>query len=585
MARILDYYIKQAERMITDDRDRDTIFQKYANAWHCDWDMPAEFSRLQGAYKQIDTDPHDAISTADRVLTGKFPTLRLTPWAETTENKVKANDWEINLKWQLMSCNRRRPNSVQSDMLRSALTYGVIVTQVIDLDAQIDQLKKLKRDSFTWEMLRRYSRFVVKTYNPQNVHVRYSSYMPVAILIHEKRTPQSILDDFPDTKGLDVDAKDPVDYYEYWDLKSRAIWVNDEVTVLPPTDHGLTFFPFVCMMGGSTLETKAKDAYHPLLYSVIKSGQWEASNTFKSMASTDAMWNFARNRFAQEGTNPEVTQIDAVAPNQVAVVPPGDMLKPLPYPQPDPAIESIMAGLTSGIQKSTVSSVLQGAGEGLGTAAFATLNLMTLTAVGALKPWRELTEKALAELYFLFLMWARYTEKDIVAYGKDKKDAGRAYVIPWNEIDDELYLEVTLAPDLPTNKQAQAMTAIQLKSAGLLDDETALEEMGYENPQAIIENITLQQMVQNNIALFLQQKQMALEMQAQQAAQGQQAAAEQQMAEQQQAQQMQQMYAQGGMTNAGEGGIPRAMVAPAETRESITGVAANGVPLATEALP
>jgi hypothetical protein len=243
--------------------------------------------------------------------------------------------------------------------------------------------------------------------------------------------------------------------------------------------------------------------------------------------------------------------------------------------QLDPALTNLVDTLTGRIQKSTVSGVLQGGGEGLGSMAFASLNLMTLTAVGALKPWREMTERALAELFTQMVKWAQYTEIPLTATESGKKNMGMEYSIdttPPAAIDaSKICLKVELVPDLPTNRQSQVMTAIQLKQAGLMDDETLLEELGVDDPQEIMDNLALQQLEQNKVAELIQ----SLQEQIQQIQ-----ATQQEMA-QAQAEAQAQMTGQG-MQGANEGGQPFAMQNPNATREMVNMQDRSGMPLAQE---
>jgi hypothetical protein len=82
----------------------------------------------------------------------------------------------------------------------------------------------------------------------------------------------------------------------------------------------------------------------------------------------------------------------------VAQVTPGDTLKSAAPPGLDPNLQAVDGMIQAATNKSTVASILQGGDVPSGTA-FATLNLATQTAVGALKPGKELAEHALADIY------------------------------------------------------------------------------------------------------------------------------------------------------------------------------------------
>ena len=575
----LQYYQELAKEMCDNDYQRDRLFALYKDAWHCKWDLPAALSsdKVPHVHKVINTDPHDAIATATRVLTGKPPSVQMTPLLADEANRARANEIERNLKWQLKSTNRRRPQPVEADMLQSALTYACIASQVVDLDWQVMQLKGLGQDTRKWENLRRYSRFLVNTYNPMDVHVQYSSYMPESVLVKQMRTPRSLYNDFPWVKKLEKIAgqKEPVEYNEIWTYKERAVWVNiagsdkdASLVLIEPQDHELPFLPWVAMMGGSTLENQAEYAYHGLLFPNIVSGKWETTNAISTMQVTEAIWNWAMPKYAEEGTAPEDDAADLSAwnPGRVVKVPMGDQLRPLQPNLLDPALSTLKEAFSGEMQRSTATGILQGGGEDLAGMAFASLNLLTLTAVGAIKPWREMAERALAEMFTLMLLWTEYSGEPLVAYGDGKQDAGAIYEIMPDEIEPEsIYLDVELVPDLPTNRQAQANTAIMLLQSGLIDRESALEEMGVDDPLLVLERMELDRLTEQYQQMLMEQEAMA-----------------QQEQEQMEAQAFDQMQGGGAGFAPPQGGQPFAMMQPNATREQMVGTDNMGNPLAEE---
>jgi hypothetical protein len=568
------------------DNARDAKFRQYRDMWHCNWELPPQLLAVEGIHKVVNTDPHDAIATATRVLTGKPLRLTMTPLASDPANKETANHIERNLLLQLEYANRRRPNQVQADMLQSALTYACIAAQVIDTEWQVKQLEDLKQDATRWKMIRDFSRFVIITYNPLDVHVAFSVYMPEMVAVCQKRTPRQLSLEYPGNKRLTELAKNregnSLDYVEFWDYKTRCVYVNngeEDLVLMEPKAHELPFLPWVANMGGSTLESEPAHAYHGLLYSVAQAGQWDTLNSLDTMRTSEIIWNWASPKTAEEGPMQDSsTNTESWKPGTVLKVTPGNTLRPLPPNQLDPGVTNIVDTLTGRIQKSTVSNILQGGGEGLANTAFASLNLMTLTAVGSLKPWREMTERALAEMFLQMVKWAEYTKIDLVAIESNKKDKGKTYVIETKSPIDhpelgaaidasKICLKVELVPDLPTNRQSQVMTAIQLHQAGIMDLERILEELGVDDPQEILDNLALEQLEQNKVAELIQQLQD--QMQQFQDMQAQFAQAQQQMAGTP-------------MQAANEGGMPAAMQNPNATREMVNQEDRSGNPLAQE---
>lgn len=590
MPQKFEYYKDLAERMVTQDKVRDRAFMAYQKMFHCEWDLPGELSKVQWIHKVISTDPHDAISAATRVLSTLEPQLTVIPLANDTANKQRANEIEKNLGWQLKSANRRRPASVVADTVQSALMYAAVAAQVVDIDWQIKQLEGDGKDTKRWKAARRYGRFKVNTYNPQDVHVRYSDLMPEAVLLKQEREAKAVMDEFPKAesklKKLAEDGKKVI-YFDYTDYDTRVIWCQpkeaqgDEIVLMTPREHDLPFLPWVAMMGGSTLENEPEHQYHAMLYSVYQSGQWQTQNSVETLIASDVIANAASPRMIEEGPNTDSAEVNAMEPARPAKVPPGNTLKGAPANQIDPGLVDIAERIGSRIDKSTVSRILMNADVPSGTA-YSTLNLATQTAVGALKPYKELAEKALAEIFVLMLLWVEYTEEDLYSYGKDRTDMGMNYVIEADTISPEnLYIDVELTPDVPTDRQQRANTAIMLNQAGLYSKERGMEDMGVTDPVTEMDNIALERLKENALNLIIQQQQAALQMGIQQ----QQAEIQraQEMEAQAEAQQYEQMMGGGNGYNPGAGGVPPAQMNPYQTRENVTGQDRMGNPV-TEGL-
>ncbi len=578
-----------SEQMRDGDKDRDKYYRAYQKMRHGDWSLPDEIdtSKFPWIHKVVSSIPHDAISTATRVIPGGRLVLRMTPLTSSPENKARANMIERILKALLRDANRRRQQSVQADYMESACTYATIASQVIDVPWQIKQLEGNNKNARRWKAALKYGRFMVNTYNPMDVHVRYSNFMPEAVLLDQVRTAQSVLDEFGSVAGLQelADNGENVRYRDFMDYDKHGIWCRPEnggkpIVVIAPDPHKLPFLNWVALMGGSSLESQPQHAYHGLLYSIYQTGQWESQNVVDTLRMSEGIKNFAKAKLAEEGNmtaNP-TTQHDAFDAEDIVYVTPGNQLKALPPNQIDPAL-SVISDVLGGRQStSTVSQILMNGEIPQGTA-FAAMNLMVLTAVGALKPYKELAEKAMAETFNLMLDWARYTQEDLFAYGYEKKDLGEQYVIPYDEIPERACIEVEMKPDTPTDMQSKANTAIMLMNSGIMDKETALEELGVEDPQAIIEAIYAdmwdttysQAEIQDYIASQSAPEETPKELAAQEANAAN--AAQNEMA------------AGGGMMAAPNmGGLPPAMGNPNQTREMVNMADMAGNPLAQEGM-
>ena len=579
----LEHYQKLAEKMIRADEERDLANDKYDKMDHVEWVPDKKLQDLWWFRSTPSTDPHDAISAGNRVLSALEEKLKLQPLASNPETKATANNSENVLNWVMKLVNRRRQGSVRQSVVRSSLKYDEVVAQVVDLDYQIKNREALGADTKREKAARRYGRFVVNTYHPNEVHVRYSNLMPEAVILVKVRNAQEVIDEYGEAAmGLLDQAEEDseVVLYDYMDYEDHVIWAEakqggNEVEIMRAS-HDLPFLPWVARVGGDIMEKDAKHRRRPLLYSIMQSRAWQTQNIVRSLRVSEVIAYSSSPRYKEEGPMSEhTTTVDAGDVGMVADVTPGNVLTPIPPPGMDPGMREVEDMLQGQISKSTVAAILQGADVPSGTA-FATLNLATQTAVGALKPAKELAEFAMADIYTLFLLWAHYTKNDIDGYGTEKANMGEQYSIAWDEIDPQnIYLSVELKPDVPLDRQQRANTAMMLlQRPGFYSKERALEDMGVSDPDQVIKEAYFEQLLDAQIANMIQ-------MQAQQAAMQLQ---QQQMMQQQALASIQQQAAGapgGNGYNPEMGGLPPQMAAPGATREGVTGEAIGGMPTET----
>jgi hypothetical protein len=382
-----------------------------------------------------------------------------------------------------------------------------------------------------------------------------------------------------------------------------VVWVEPEngegvIAELLRQEHELDFLPWAAIMGGLALESKRSEQFHPMLYSIHKTGQWITQNIGQSLAFSEVIAKAAAPDLVEEGPNPDTTVIDYGDPSRQAKVPAGNTLKQIPKNQIDRGILEVVDRVGAKIEKSTLSAALQGGALPSGTA-FSTLNLKTQTDLGALKPAQDLAQRTLAEILTLMLLWVNYTDVPLVGYGLNDNpggDMGVQYETTPDQIDEEdLYISVKLKPDVPTDRMQQANTAMILTQIGY-SWERALEDMGVEDPAQEIKQWQFEkivrdkleariqaeaQLIQGQAQLQIQQAQMEMQMQAQGA---QNAQMEQQAMAQRMAEQMPQegMFPGGQGFNPAAGGTPAVMAAPGATREVMQGRDISGNPMASQ---
>ncbi len=571
----LEHYILLAEEMIKLDEPRNNLNNLIDDMDHIDWVPPKNLSDIDWFRATPSMDPHDVIKTGVTVLASQKEDVTLLPAANNIINKEKASDNERVLTWLMEQVNRRRQGTVLKSLVRSSLKFDEICINVVDLDEQIKNRKIFDGDTKRLEAARRYGRFVVNTYHPNNVHVLHSNLMPEAVLLCQDRPAKEVEKEWGSLAGLKLkkaaENDDKVKYYYYQDYDDTVVWIADksggDEEEIVKEEHSYPFLPWVLRVGGDTMEHEQKHRRRPLLYSIAQSGSWETQNILDSFMSSEAIYNFGSARWIEEhgsaSTEFRTTELEFGELGSKVDVTPGGTLKQAVPLVTDPGLREVSDRTRAANEKSTVAGVLQGAGATTGEA-FASLNLRTQTALGALKAALELSEYALADVYTLFLLYAHYTGEDLVGFGTGKEDNGQTYTIKADEIyPDGIYLSVKLKPDVPLDRMQKANTAMMLVNAGIYSKERAMEDMGITDPDQVTEEMFFERMTEARWQQIIDEQN--LQMQAQ--------AAMQQQQMQLAAQQTQLAGAPGGQGfNPAQGGGPPQEAAPGATREGVTGM-------------
>lgn len=557
------------------DTDRDSAYQDYKDMYHLKYELPEAIGDLHWVRKIISQDPHDAIAAGKRVLSSIFPKIKFQPLLSDENNRKRANLMEKLMAWHLRSANNRRKAKVEEDLVESALLYMACAAMVIDLDWHIKQLKAQGKETKRAERARKQGRFMVNVYDPQCVHVRDGSYGTEAVLLKVERPAQDVLTEWGDTEGGELSllsiANENVYYYDFIDFEDRCVWISPikqasgsqqadaiagqqivpsgDIIIVEPMAHDLDFNPWIALMGGSELETDPEHEHQPMLYALRQSRSWETLNIAESLAFSDAIAKAAVPNIIEEGPNPMAAEGDYTDASKHLKMPAGNTAKASPPSPLDPGKTELIDRQRQAIEKSTVSSVLQG-GSLPSNVAFAALNLATQTAVGALKPAKYLAEKSLAEIFKKFLLWAKHTDNDLEGYISDKaeEDYGERLVVDAKEIDEEsLYIEVELTPDVPTDRQQRANTGSLLVQSMDYPKEMALEDVGVADPTSAMNQSRKEKLFDHRLTLIMQKQQAEVEADIQRLMNGVELEAQANMMQMTQA-------LQGGQEQAGPGG-------------------------------
>jgi hypothetical protein len=530
MRELSDVY-RYANKLMTDNSQRNVAFDAYRSMYHAGWDLPPAIQNIEWIQKVINADCYDAVQTGMRILSTIPLSLTYQPMAPGLDNKERANITETVLKWNLMAANRRRSRKIESEIAKNALLYDLCAVQVVDLEYQINEKKKLSLPTKREESALAHGRFMYIPYDSRSVYPEWSNLMLERVLIVQHKHAAEVVDEWgsaatkhPELVDLTYQpyGSDWVTFYELWDMETRTAWatqgqqwdvstVEDQQRwVLTHGNNPTSFIPFA-IRGGTTTETNRVHAYLPLLYPVYATGAWDIKNLIRSLEVSEVAAHTGMPRLVEEGPNMQVAQIDYMSPDRVAKMPPQNTLREVQPAAIDAALAGVDALLSAQISKSTISDVLQGGELPSGTA-FATLNLMTQTAVGVLQPFKHLTEITIADMLAKTLEWVSYTDKDLYGYGTGRNDAGQEYKIIADEIEPSaIYLSVELHPDTPTDRGQKIQAASMAVEALDMSLESALEEIGIENPGEEVNRRTREKILQHEMDLEFSREMMEME--------------------------------------------------------------------------
>ena len=519
----LAYFQSIAEQMIAADQERDRMLRAMDDMWHNRWALPPNVAGLKWIHKVVSSDPHDAIRAGTRVLSSVAPRLTVQPLGAGEEGRARAEQVERALAWTFRNASRRRQASVLRDVVLSALLYDEVVAQVVYLPEQLEAQEQLKVEGSRLDAAGRFGPFAIVVRNPQQVHVRYSDWMPEAVLLKKVMSVQQAAD-FWGKKATMLEkqagrlprrGKTPArndaamaycTLYDYMDLEQRAVWAVPQadgrglaeprgseeagaVEILRE-QHGLGFLPWAAKVGGTTLAEGAGQQRIPLLYSLYTSGQWETQNIVETLLASEVISYAAAPRLKVEGPSDGV-EVDYGEPGRPACVPPGHSLSPMAPPGMDQGLAAIAQRVAERIAKSTVPRVLQ-TGEIPAGAAFATLNLATQSGVKSLAPYKELAEDALAEVFTLMLNWLQRSGLPLEARD-GRRGRGQRLSIAAAELAD-LVVDVELTADVPSDRLARINAAsMAVRDLGY-SRERALEQIGETDAREVMRQAEAEQL-------------------------------------------------------------------------------------------
>lgn len=523
----LAYFQTVASHMIAADRERDEMLRAMDAMWHNRWQLPPPLQAVGWVHKVVSTDPHDAVRAGTRVLSSVAPRITVQPLGGRSA-RSQAERIERALAWHFRNASRRRRASVLRDVVLSALLYDEVVAQVVYLPAQQQAAQWLGAGA-PHAAAQRFGPFAIIVRNPQDVHVRYSDWMPEAVLLKQLMPLEEALAFWGQALASQLKQARPagrggplrkspafthVSVYDYMDTQQRTVWAvpqSDASALADPggtpeagarlilqEEHGLGFLPWAAKVGGTTLHRGSHQRI-PLLASIYQSRQWDTQNIVETLLASEVIAYAAAPRLKVEGPSAEV-DVDYGEPGRIVHVPPGHQLNPLAAPGLDESLARIAERVAERMGKSTVPRVLQTADFPLG-AAFATLNLATQSGIKSLTPYKELAQDALAEVFQLMLNWVQHSQQPLEAHISQRGRSETITLDPRKLDLSQVLIDVELTADVPTDRMARINAAsMAVRDLGY-SRERALEQIGETDAKEVMAQAEQEQLAAAQLEL------------------------------------------------------------------------------------
>jgi len=535
----LDWFDGRVNALMAMHSDRQTLFNKIDESIHGEWNPPEQMKNLGWVFKQVELIFRQVMAAAMRILSDSKPRITLIPSDTSQKSLNLADEHEKALDWLLSAASRRREATVVEDTVESSVRYSEVAQELIFLPVQIQNVEAAGGNPNRFKAMQRRGPFAVVSHHPGSVFPRYSDMGPEEVGCEEIMDPHDVVD-------LYGDAADELREYmrtaqglfsctlrSYHSYDYRAVWVRigSPTPVAAPTRSGdrrtlplpaspsgkrieiarerwdWPFLPWVARLGGSSMETRSDYKRRALLSDAVYGNQFDTLSRVKTLRFSEMVRYAGSEKQVFKSPNrlaPD-TSTQSAAPR--VHINEDEVLETLQPPMPDPGMGLLYQELRSDVQKSTLSEVLFGGNVPAG-AAFATINLVTHSAMAVLKEPRRLAENSIADLLELMLLWAHYSKTDLVGYGRDDAGKRKSYLIKARDIDPaNLYISVELTADVPTDRQARMLAATQGVQAGILSRLRAREEIGINDAKGEEELITKEQIAATLLAIDLQNEQ------------------------------------------------------------------------------
>ena len=499
----LKWFQGRANYLEEQNRERDDMFEALDQYRHGEWAMEEELLSIDWIHESRDPIFTQQGDSAKHILSDVRPGISLTPYNPGDADKDIADRHEKGLRWLLDSTSRRRQATIVQDLVSSSVDYSEITAQVVFIPQQIKDIKASGGNANRYESMLRRGPFAVIVHNPRTVYARYSDMGAEEVLLKTEDDPHNIIDLWGDKanklKKRLKDVKGPAEkatLYDYSSYDWRCVWVEwgGEDYQIEKKDWPWPFMNWVCRYGGTSLEERGDFQRKPLLANMYHFDLYDDLNRVRSLRFSEMIRTASRAKDVFQSDTRTHPDLDSSTGDIYVSINTEENIIPQPPDVPDTAMQTLYGELRQDVQKSGLSEMLLGADVPTG-AAFASINLVTESALKVLRTHQALAQFALADVLETMLLYIHYSNEDVISYGTGKLDRGEEYLIKAEEINPKnLYIDVTLEADLPTDYQARTVTARAQLDAGINSRENAMEDIGVKNVSEVKAEIESERM-------------------------------------------------------------------------------------------
>ena len=509
----LDWFKGRANYLEEQNKDRDKMYEALDSYRHGEWSMDEEMTEIDWVHESRDPIFAQQSDSAKHILADVNPSISLTPYDPGDEGTGIADRHEKGLRWLLDSASRRRQATIVQDVVSSAVDYAEVTAQVVYIPQQIKDIKAAGGNAKRYEAMLRRGPFAVIIHNPKTVYARYSDMGAEEVVLKTEDDPHNVIDlwgekadklkkKLKDSKGA-IEMGTLRDYTSYdW----RCVWFEwgGEDYEIERKEWPWPFMNWVCRYGGTSLEDEGHFQRKPLLANMYHFDLYDDINRVRSLRFSEMIRTTSRAKDVFQSDTRQSPDVDASSGDLYVHIDTEESIYPQPENVPDTAMSTLYLELRGDVQKSGLSDMLLGADVPTG-AAFASINIVTESALKVLRSPQALAQFAAADLLEVMLLYIHYDDSEVISYGTGKSDKGVQYLIKGDEINPQnLYITLKLEADLPTDHQARTVTARAQIDAGINSRAGAAEDIGKKNVTELMEQIASERLGETMLAVELE---------------------------------------------------------------------------------